>query len=171
MTAATTAAVVALASGGCKNSGDDDGLATVQGTASASPTASSHPDPTAFVACMRQHSVNMPEPVANQEWRPDKPEGVSREQFETAVRACQSYLGENLLGQPPSAEEMEKLRTFAICMREHGIEITDPLPDGNMKINGRLGSMNRTQLEADPQYQSAYNACKDKLPVDDGKKK
>jgi hypothetical protein len=55
-------------------------------------------------------------------------------------------------------------------MREHEVEITDPLPDGNMRINGRLGALNRTQLEADPQYQAAYAACKDKLPVDDGKK-
>lgn len=161
--------IAALALAGC-TSNDGDGIATVQGTATPSPTASFQPDPAAFARCMREHDVTIPDPAPNQEWRPDKPDNVSREQFETAVRACQGFLGENFLGQPPSAQEMEKLRAFAVCMREHGIEMTDPLPDGNMKINGRLGSLNRTQVNADPQFRAAEDACKHLLPVDDGKK-
>ncbi|NUO60888.1 MAG: hypothetical protein HOV78_29875 [Hamadaea sp.] len=167
---ATAAALATLALAACKSS-DGDGIATVQGTATPSPTASFQPDPAAFAKCMRDHHVNIPDPVPGQEWRPDKPREVTREQFEAAVRTCQSFLGENLLGQPPSPQEMEKLRAFAVCMREHGIEMTDPLPDGNMKINGRLGQLNRTQLNADPQFRAAEDACKHLLPVDDGKKK
>jgi hypothetical protein len=163
------ATVAALALAGCK-SNDSGGIATVVGTATPSPTASFQPDPAAFAKCMRDHHVPIADPVPNQEWRPGKPDSVSREQFETAARACQSLLGENILGQPPSAEEMEKLRTFAVCMRNHGIEMTDPLPDGNMKINGRLGSLNRTQVNADPQFRAAEDACKHLLPADDGKK-
>jgi hypothetical protein len=33
-----------------------------------------------------------------------------------------------------------------------------------MIIGGRLGNLNRTQVEADPGYKAAYAACKDKLP-------
>lgn len=167
---ATAAALATLALAACKSS-DDDGIATVQGTASPTPTASFEPDRAGFARCMREHHVNIPDPVAGQEWRLDKPNNVTREQFEAAANACQSFLGESILGQPPSPEEMEKLRAFAVCMREHGVEMTDPLPDGNMKINGRLGQLNRTQLNADPQFRAAEDACKHLLPVDDGKKK
>jgi Prokaryotic membrane lipoprotein lipid attachment site len=164
-------AVAMLALAGCKNAADGDGIPSANGTATPSPTASFQPDQPAFIRCMRQHNVNLPDPVPNQQWRPDKPAGVTREQFETAVRACQSYLGEDLLGQPPSAEELEKLRAFAVCMREHGIEMTDPLPNGNMEIKGRLEFVTREQLNADPQFQAAEAACHHLLPVDEGKGK
>jgi len=150
---------------GCKKD-DGDGIASATGTATPSPTASFEPDPAAFAKCMREHNVNIPDPQPNQEWRPDKPDGVSREQFETAVRACQSFLGQNILGNPPPPEEMEKLRAFAVCMREHGVDMSDPEASGNMIIRGRLGDLNRTQLNADPQFRAAEDACKHLLPKD-----
>jgi phage tail protein X len=64
---------------------------------------------------------------------------------------------------------MEKLRSFAVCMRAHDIEMTDPLPDGTMKIKGRLANVTRATLNADPGFQAAMAACQDKLPQDDGK--
>jgi len=166
---AVATGLAALALAGCKSS-DDDGIASVAGAATPSPTASFEPDPAGFARCMRQHNVNIPDPQPNQEWRWDKPDGVTRDQFETAVRACQSYLGENLLGNAPSAEELEKLRAFAVCMRDHGIEMTDPLPNGNMEVRGRLEFVTREQLNADPQFIAAQDACKHLLPESGGKK-
>jgi hypothetical protein len=55
-----------------------------------------------------------------------------------------------------------------VCMRAHDIDISDPDTTGprpgNMVIRGRLEYLSRAQVEADPGYKVAMNACKDKLP-------
>jgi hypothetical protein len=38
-----------------------------------------------------------------------------------------------------------------------------------MQIGGRLADLNKAQVENDPGYQAAYEACKDKLPVESEK--
>lgn len=81
------------------------------------------------------------------------------------MQACQSLLPPEMLPQGPTPEELEQLRAFAVCMRAHDIPMTDPLPNGNMKINGRFERVTRTQLNADPVFKAANDACKDKLPV------
>lgn len=68
-------------------------------------------------------------------------------------------------GSPTStAKEMQQLRVFAACMRAHDIDMSDPTPDGNMQIGGRLQNVTRAQLEADPAYGAALGACRDDLP-------
>jgi hypothetical protein len=163
-------ALTLLALAGCSSSNDaNDDIATVNG--SAQPTASpSKDDPVALAHCMQQHNVPVSDPPTDGEWRLDKPSTVSRETFEAALQACRALLPEGMIGGPPDPADLEKLRTFAVCMREHGIEMSDPEADGNMKIRGRLEHVTRAQLEADPQFKAAFDACKDKLPVDEGKK-
>lgn len=68
-------------------------------------------------------------------------------------------------GSPaPSGEELEQLRVFAACMRAHDIDISDPTPDGNLRIGGRFEHSTRAQVEADPAYTAAQGACRDELP-------
>ena len=75
-------------------------------------------------------------------------------------------------GLPPgtptvTAHEAAQLRTFAVCMRTHGIQMSDPDPTGNMRLGGRLANATtRAQLNADPGFKAAYQACKDKLPAE-----
>ncbi len=56
-----------------------------------------------------------------------------------------------------TAEEMNKLRQYAKCMRENGLQnFPDPDEQGN------FGSM--AQFEGDPNYAKAQNACKQFAP-------
>jgi hypothetical protein len=92
--------------------------------------------------------------------------GPAAQAWEAAMQSCSSLLPPEMLPQGPTPAELEQLRAFAVCMRAHDIPMTDPLPNGNMKINGRFEHVTRTQLNADPVFKAANDACKDKLPVD-----
>jgi hypothetical protein len=144
---------LALAVGACAGPADP-GLPTASG-ASAAGTAPTGDPGAAFAGCMREHG------------QPARlPEGQSPAPAWTAAEAtCRPLLPtEGTGGMSPSTAELEQLRKFAICMRAHDIEMTDPLPDGNMLIKGRLERVTRSQLEADPGYQAAMAACRDRLP-------
>jgi hypothetical protein len=149
----------------CRGSSGTGVASAGGGTTSAHPSTKS--DTAAFRACMHEHGQNLPEPGPN---GPNAfPEATaSSAAFEAALAACQ-HLWPDGGPQPPDAQQFEQLRAYAVCMRAHGIEITDPLADGNMRIGGRLENVSRDQLEADPTFQAAQAACKDKLPGTDAK--
>lgn len=68
-------------------------------------------------------------------------------------------------GNPtPTAKEMQQLRAFAVCMRAHNVDMSDPTDDGNLAIGGRLQNVSRAELEADPVYMAAREACRDEQP-------
>jgi hypothetical protein len=116
----------------------------------------------AYAACMRRQGHALPEPVDVSNLPADA---------QAAAAKCRPLLpgGEAERQAHPPAEDMAKLRAFARCMRAHQIEMTDPLPDGNMRILGRMNQMNREQLNADPAYKAALNACRDRLPKEEVK--
>jgi hypothetical protein len=81
--------------------------------------------------------------------------------------ACQSQLpasdpNSHATAPPATAQELEQLRTYAVCMRAHGIDMADPTPDGNMILGGRLAHATQAQVSNDPGYKAAFAACKDK---------
>jgi hypothetical protein len=134
-------------------------------TATGSPTTALSPGPMdAYAACMRRQGHPLSEPV--------DPDNLPAD-AQAAAAKCRPLLpgGEAERQAHPPAEDMDKLRAFAQCMRAHQIEMTDPLPDGNMRILGRMAQMNRGQLNADPVYKAALDACRDRLPADKGKTK
>ncbi|RKE12180.1 hypothetical protein [Catellatospora citrea] len=150
----------------------DPGIPTAHGSAAAGPSAGSG-DLTAYVACIREHGVNVPDPAPGMPARAwIRQQAEADPAFDAADVACHHLLPAGV--EPPaptlSAQELEQLRAFAVCMRAHEIEMTDPMPNGNMRIGGRLEHVNRTQLLADPAFQAAQEACKDKLPAEGGKK-
>jgi hypothetical protein len=118
----------------------------------------------AYAQCMRQHgvTVNDPHDIHPPAGGRNDPALLA---WQAAQDACKPLMPGGTLVDGPGLQEIEQLRTFAACMREHDIPITDPLPNGNMKINGRFDHVTRTQLEADPVYIAAMAACRDKLPV------
>jgi hypothetical protein len=84
--------------------------------------------------------------------------------------ACQSQLpasdpNSHPANDPPTAQGLEQERAFAVCMRPHGIQMSDPDPHtGDTPIGGRLAHVTRAQLNNDPGFNAAYQACKSKLP-------
>jgi hypothetical protein len=114
----------------------------------------------AFARCMRQHRINLPDPNPDIDWGQ---EGQAPG-WDAAWQACRQLLSPSDLPQssPPSAQELGQLRAFAVCMRTHGIDMSDPDPKtGNMTT----GSVTRDQEQSDPAFEAAEAACRDKLPA------
>lgn len=128
-----------------------------------------------FAGCMREHGLDVPDPDPNSGDVALTPPPGARTAWDTAMRACQQFLPNN--GEPAVSdpEQLEALRQYAACMREHGIEMTDPDPNtGRSTFQGRFANAGRDQILNDPIYKAAEAACKDKLrsaekPKEDGK--
>ncbi|MEU5264997.1 hypothetical protein [Amycolatopsis sp. NPDC021455] len=87
-----------------------------------------------FAKCMREHGVDMPDP---------KPAGDGggmaitlggkdgdTVKLDGAQQACKHLLPNGGEMKPMSAEQLDKARKQAKCMREHGIDMPDPDPSG-----------------------------------------
>jgi hypothetical protein len=168
--------------------GASDGTAAPDGTDGTAPatTAPSDPNEAAlqFAKCMREHGVDMPDPVVQDngaggggvmiqvggpgEATPDK------HTLDEANQDCQHYLADAAKNfDPPSPEELEKMKEqalkFAQCMREHGVDMPDPVfsDDGSVTVglgvdgpNGAEPQLNGPPI--DPQskeFQDANDAC------------
>jgi hypothetical protein len=92
-------------------------------------------------------------------WGLDAPRNLGLDQLperDAALEACGDLLPPGTLqDRTPSAEELDQLLAFAACIRAHDVEISDPDPDGNLSIGGRLADLTRTQLRNDPEYKAA----------------
>jgi hypothetical protein len=85
--------------------------------------------------------------------------------FQTAITACRSQLPNG--GAPPSLspEQLDALRVFAKCMRDHGVDMPDPDPNA-----GGLGLARGGRFDFNnPAFQKAFEACRDKLPFGRGR--
>lgn len=174
----------ALALTGCGQK-PDDGIATANGNGvqPAANEVSSDPKERMrqFAQCMRDQGIDMPDPefiegegggggfalkaeagVATDAAPADQ--ANPREdmgKFKEAIQACQKY-------QPQGGEmgkidpEMEaKMREFAKCMRENGVEdFPDPEEGGGIRIMGGEGGID----PSDPTFQAAQEKCGANMP-------
>jgi hypothetical protein len=108
-----------------------------------------------FAKCMREHGVDMPDP------KPDGGgmavtlggDGTDRTKLDAAQNACKHLMPNGGEMKPPSAEELDKMRRDAKCMRDHGIDMPDPDPSG--KGATRMGGPGD-----DPsKFEAAAKAC------------
>jgi hypothetical protein len=110
-----------------------------------------------FAQCMRQNGVtNFPDP---QNGHFVMGGGIqSNPHFQSAIQACQHYLGASGIGSGSNGGTKSAQLAFAHCMQTHGVpSFPDPQPDG--AIVAPPESVRSTAA-----YQSAYNECKSKLP-------
>ncbi|BCB75101.1 hypothetical protein GCM10022251_35350 [Phytohabitans flavus] len=149
----------------------DPGVPTANSSGSAAQSAGSG-GLTAYAKCIRDHGVNVPEPAQGVDARAwIRQQADANPAFDAAAMACVHLApadsGEH--AQQVSAQELEQLRAYAVCMRAHQIDVSDPTPQGSMTVGGRLKDASKAQLEADPAYRAAHEACKDKLPTQGAK--
>ncbi|BEL09532.1 hypothetical protein Q0Z83_077230 [Actinoplanes sichuanensis] len=155
--------LLAATTAGCSRATGDDGggVATVDGTAKPSATAAdSGPDRDAslkFSQCMREQGLEwFPDPKPDGRMELSLPQGVDPAAVDQAQQACRQFLPNG--GEPPklSAEEIEKNRQLAKCMRENGVpNFPDPGADGELGIDGdKLGTG-----PGDPAFDAADKAC------------
>jgi hypothetical protein len=162
-------ALVAAALAACGSADASAGVATANGAGTAQPSTSASPSADReealrqFAACMRQHGVDVPDPQPGGGGFALGGQGQNRDNpnFRTAFEACRSMLPNG--GQPPklNAQQIEAYRQFAQCMRDNGVDVPDPNPDGTLQFGqGRgPGQVDRNNAT----FQKALTACRDKL--------
>ncbi|WP_158840208.1 hypothetical protein [Saccharothrix deserti] len=113
-----------------------------------------------FARCMRDNGVDVPDPdPAGGKWGGLGKVDRTDPDVEKAIEACREFMpgGGDLSKLDP--EMMDRLREFTQCLRDNGVEVSDPDPNGG-KLSG-LGQVDRDS----PAFQAAMKACQDKLPV------
>ena len=151
---------------------------------SAAPSASLDPEAAqlAFAECMRDHGIDMPDPEPVDGGAGGGSgsvkiggRGENRDEFQAAMEECGEFLEQagSFRGEP-DPEMLDKMLEFAGCMREHGIDMPDPNPDGGITIerNDDGTSMDGTN-GIDPEsaeFQAAEEACRPILGDDFGPK-
>jgi len=147
-TALVLGLLLVLGSAGCAKPDKDDGVATANGTAkpSASASASTRRDPQqdqeamlAFAKCMREHGIPMDDPeVDGGGVSIMMPEGTEKAKVDAAQKECKKFMPNG--GEPPKLDpaELEQQRKFAQCMRDNGVpKFPDPSEDGGgIMLNG-----------------------------------
>jgi hypothetical protein len=158
-------ALVLGVAAGCGSRSSGPGVATAGGGAGGG--ASAHPTSSAdraaqmrrFAQCMREHGVDMPDPNPNGGGVKVAASGTSKQKVSAATQACQSYLPPDVFSSP-NPQQLAQLRQFAQCMRDHGVNMPDPDPNGG---GLRISKSGGTSPD-DPAFNAAQNACSDKLP-------
>jgi len=159
------ALLLMLAVAGCTGHANQPGVATAAGagstaTPSPTPSLSDQERQVRFAQCMRDHGINVPDPGTN--GGRIQIQATEKDKAQAAMQACQQWLpGGGTLPGPTSAAQLNQMRQFAQCMRDHGINVPDPNPNsGGIRIGGGAGQPGRD----DPKLQQALQACQDKLP-------
>ncbi|MGH3738522.1 MAG: hypothetical protein ACRDT6_23375 [Micromonosporaceae bacterium] len=117
----------------------------------------------AFAKCMRQNGIPNfadPEIGADGGYELKMPKDVPQATVDKAFDACKEYLPNG--GAPPKVdpEDIKKMRKFAKCMRENGVEnYPDPDDNGGLKA----------PPTGDPQLEAAEKKCAQYGPDDDGR--
>jgi hypothetical protein len=134
--------------------------------------SSSSPSVLAYSQCVRTHGVpNFPDPTSSGEVPKGSAQqfGVSDTRYQAAQTACQHLLPAGPNQQLPAAEVQQVLagmRTFAHCMRSHGVP---NWPDPSTQSNGQpvfdISSHGITHAQShSPQVQTAMTECHHRLP-------
>ncbi|QXJ20561.1 hypothetical protein AGRA3207_001294 [Actinomadura graeca] len=110
-----------------------------------------------FAQCMRENGVDVPDPGSGDARALRLGKGGNRERLQGALKKCQPWLRAG--GKMPDLKDPkvhDQYVRFAQCMREHGVDMKDPLPDGTFQIPS--GGV------APGKVKKAREACQGSLP-------
>jgi hypothetical protein len=162
--------LVGLGVVGCGADDEGKGVASARGASgAASASASVSPSVTRavkpedarleFARCMRRNGVDVPDPGSGDDPKMTRlgGPGVNKERLSAALRECQGLLqAGGVLPDMKDPKVRDKYARFAQCMRENGVDMPDPDPDGRLKVPYR--GVDRSRIE------KARDACKALLP-------
>lgn len=115
-----------------------------------------------FVGCMRDNGVDMedPDPETGQlDMQSVMGGGANSDALRQAMEACRDKAPQAMKDRGgsqgnPDAAQLENMKKFAACMRENGVDMDDPGPEGFDRE-----SMNMS----DPKFQDAMGECREFL--------
>lgn len=156
-----------LGLGGCGPAQDGPQVATAGGRQSTSVSLGGVPatDPAErgrqFTACMRAEGIVLDDTGAGR-GGPVVGGGQDATTVEAAMAKCRAYLPNG--GEPEKlpADDIEMLRRYAECVREHGVpDYPDPDPQtGEVSLTEEQGR----RLKSDPKLTAATQACQNLAP-------
>src|SRR5262245_10476879 len=115
-----------LAVGGCSSHSEGPGVASAAGaTATPSPTASLSDDARQrqWAQCMRDHGIDVQDPDAKGGVGVLL-QGEDKARANEAMQACESLLPGGTLDKSMTPEDLDHLRQFAQCLRDHGVDVS-----------------------------------------------
>jgi hypothetical protein len=159
--------VTALGLAGCGGSGKHDGVASVHkpnaGPTKGAAASDRHEQALKYVKCMRDHGVDMPDPDPDGRITSGKVAIGDEAKNQAAQQACQSLVPGGGDQKKPDADQIAQLKKYAQCMRDHGINMSDPAPDGGM-LEQNNGDAQGTDSDNDAKHQAAQQACQKLQP-------
>jgi len=161
---------------GCSG-GDDAGVASMEGSTTTDGGAAQQPDTfeldeeavLGFAACMREEGIDFPDPVVDRDGNVGfdlltlrKVGQVDEDALTAAFENCSSHLEGVEFGfeQLFNAEFQDQLVAFSGCMRDHGFDMPDP----DFSDLGESGRLYPPFDVNDPDFDVAFDACRDALP-------
>ncbi|MCJ0872631.1 hypothetical protein [Streptomyces sp. AP-93] len=116
----------------------------------------------AFVGCMRENGVDMEDPdpeTGKLNLQSVMGGGANSDALRKAMEACRDKAPQAMKDRganqgTPDAAQLENMKKFAACMRENGVDMDDPGPEGLDRE-----SMNMS----DPNFQDAMGECREFL--------
>jgi hypothetical protein len=108
-----------------------------------------------FARCMREHGVNLPDPV------PGKAAQIkiaNPQALETAQSACARYREAVHITPAERAAHLQAALKFSRCMRSHGVNLPDPTVNGGgvgVTMKAGPGSVNPSSAV----FEAAQKAC------------
>jgi hypothetical protein len=155
---------------GCGGTATKENVASANGagggataTAGASAGAADPDQARKFAQCVRENGVpDFPDPGADGRFKLGQfgRGDIDRDKMRKAMEACRDLAPNG--GERPQldAAQQEQLRVWAQCMRDNGVDIPDPDPNGG----GFLGLGGGSEIDRDsPAFQKAMEACQDKF--------
>jgi hypothetical protein len=168
-------AVVVLGLGGCGKTDDGAQVASANGGSAAAATAQAEDQPAVdederrqqFTQCMRDNGVDLsdPAPGGGGEFRVEGA-GPDKEKMQAALEACRKFMPDGGERAAPSPEDLEKLREMAQCMREHGVDMPDPDPNGGGIVISK-DAQGEPEIDEE-RLNQAFEACRHLGPKIDG---
>ncbi|MFC4533683.1 hypothetical protein [Sphaerisporangium dianthi] len=76
-----------------------------------------------YAQCLRGQGVNATDPPPGENSFNLDARGLPRDKVEAALKTCKQYAPKQ---EPPSAEDLDRMRKTAACLRRNGIEASDP---------------------------------------------
>jgi hypothetical protein len=118
-----------------------------------------------FAQCVRNNGIpNYPDP------NPDGtisslPSGTDAGLVQRVLNACQHLMPAGTAGGPQDPQQLARLRAFAKCMRDNGVNVPDPDPNapGGAAV-GALPGANQN----DPKVRKAVDTCQRKVGLPAG---
>ncbi|MFI6601918.1 hypothetical protein ACIBHX_37205 [Nonomuraea sp. NPDC050536] len=161
------AAALLIGAAACANQPSSTGVASVANASdkpSATPSATAGVDPEEqgrkFAKCMREHGVDVPDPEPGKGVQFAVKADGDKDKFKQAMDACRSFAPFKDRAQM-TPEDLDKMRNFAKCMREHGVDMPDPDPSGNMVMTKKKD----TRFDPDnPAFKQALETCRSQMP-------